>query len=490
MRTSHNKESAHNGLSATASAKGDGLALNVLNQVVLLLGEDGGGWYFNCVYAKPRLFPFSYLPSPNGLVERRVGASVPTSHLFRLLKRFSAVLVFLTAMGSMPQGLAAPFIPANDSVILERARRSPADGEWREIRPLRAKLTPAPADLSTAVATARKFIAKSRSESDPRYLGNAQAALAPWWNQPEPPVAVLVLRATIRQSNHDFDNALADLSRALKKDPSNAQAWLTRATVLQVRGEFEDAKRCSLPLMRLASELVAVTCASSVASLSGEAVKSYELLRLTLERSAGASTDERLWALTVLAEIAARLGRADAAETHFKQALGIGRPDACLLAAYADFLLDQRRPAEVVSLLRDETRADALLLRLTVAEKAVVPRAAAFELHVGMLRDRFQAVQMRGDHAHRREEAMFKLYLLGQRDEALAVAQANWEVQKEPADARILLEAAFAAGNRDAARGVVEWITCNRLEDVNLGRLTAQIVTWETKLTSGGVTSK
>jgi Tfp pilus assembly protein PilF len=442
------------------------------------------------VYTKPRLFSFSHLPSTNHVIDRPAGASVSTNYLVRLVKRFPAVLIFLATLGSISQGLAAPFIPANDFVILERARRSPADGELREIRQRGTKPTQPPADLSTSVATARKFIEKGRAESDPRYLGNAQAALASWWDQTEPPVAVLVLRATIRQSNHDFESALADLSLALKRDPSNAQAWLTRATVLQVQGRFEEAKRCLLPLMRLASELVAVTCASSVASLSGEGVKSYELLRRTLERSADATADERLWALTILAEIAGRLGRADEAEAHFKQALGIGRPDAYLFAAYADFLMDKRRPAEVVSLLRDETRADALLLRLTLAEKAVAPRAAAFESHVEMLRDRFQAARMRGDNVHRREEAMFRLYLLGQRDEALAVAKLNWDVQKEPADARIMLEAAFAASNRSAARGVAEWIEYNRLEDVNLGRLTEQITSGETKLTSGGVTSK
>ena len=50
------------------------------------------------------------------------------------------------------------------------------------------------------------------------------------------PTEVLVLRATIRQSLHDFDTAIADLGTALAREPRHPQALLTRATVLTVQG--------------------------------------------------------------------------------------------------------------------------------------------------------------------------------------------------------------------------------------------------------------
>ena len=93
-----------------------------------------------------------------------------------------------------------------------------------------------------AVALANAYYQISRSEGDPRYLGYAQAALAPWWKDPEAPTAVLVSRATILQSNHEFDRALADLDRAIAREPKNGRALLVRSTVLTVQGKYAEAR--------------------------------------------------------------------------------------------------------------------------------------------------------------------------------------------------------------------------------------------------------
>ena len=279
----------------------------------------------------------------------------------------------------------------------------------------------------------------------------------------------------MRQSSHDFESALADLAQVLKRDPGNAQAWLTRATILQVRGEYAEAKQACVPLVRLAPELITVTCGSSIASFTGDAIKGYELLRRTLDKNATAPVTEKLWALTVLAEMAERMGRIADAEQHFKQALALGHRDGYLLGAYTDFLLDQGRVTEVIELLKDGLRADGLLLRVALAEKfqnvTGGPPAPQFASHVAALRDRFAASRQRGDTVHRREEARFVLHLLNQPREALRLATENWAVQREPADARILLESATAARNSIAAKPVLDWMGTNHLEDVRLAKL-------------------
>ena len=58
---------------------------------------------------------------------------------------------------------------------------------------------------------------------------------------------------------------------------------------------------------------------------------------------------------------------------------------------------------------------------------------------------------------------------------ALALAQKNWEVQKEPADMRVLLEAAIKAGDKAAAAPVVDWVTKHAMEDVAIARMLKQI---------------
>ena len=89
------------------------------------------------------------------------------------------------------------------------------------------------------------------------------------------------------------------------------------------------------------------------------------------------------------------------------------------------------------------------------------------------LLDRLAASRLRGDRVHLREEARFTLHLLNAPQAALTLAQENWQVQKEPADIRILLEAALAADDAAAVDGVREWLKKSRLEDVELQRIIA-----------------
>jgi hypothetical protein len=58
--------------------------------------------------------------------------------------------------------------------------------------------------------------------------------------------------------------------------------------------------------------------------------------------------------------------------------------------------------------------------------------------------------------------------LLGKPQQALATALRNWDVQREPADARILAQAARAAGDKAALAKVAQWQRDLQLEDAGL----------------------
>ena len=89
----------------------------------------------------------------------------------------------------------------------------------------------------------------------------------------------------------------------------------------------------------------------------------------------------------------------------------------------------------------------------------------AFAAHRADLAARFDAARRRGDSLHRREEARFRLAIENDADAALALARDNWAVQREPADLRILIEAARAARNAAALKIASDWVAANRLED-------------------------
>ncbi len=173
-----------------------------------------------------------------------------------------------------------------------------------------------------------------------------------------------------------------------------------------------------------------------------------------------------------MAETATRTGAIREAEESFAEAFKVGIKDQYLLGAYADFLLDQRRYQDVISLLRSETRADGLLLRLVLAEQAL--KLPTLQNHTAELAARFAAGRDRGTTVHVREEARFTLTLQHDAHRALPLAQANWNVQREPADARILLESALAAKNPSAAQPVLDWMKSNHVEDFHLQQLARQ----------------
>ena len=58
---------------------------------------------------------------------------------------------------------------------------------------------------------------------------------------------------------------------------------------------------------------------------------------------------------------------------------------------------------------------------------------------------------------------------------ALAAALENWTVQREPADARLVLEAALATGDPDAAEPVARFVRDSRLQDVRIDFLLRQL---------------
>jgi len=377
----------------------------------------------------------------------------------------AAAMVALFAAGAT----AAPFLPNDDAQVLERlpVRTSP---QFRELKSLQVAAAQAPGDLMRATALATAYVRASRLEGDPRFLGYAEGALAPWWKDPAAPTRVLILRATILQSSHQFDAAIADLNTVLHREPRNAQALLTRATVLTVQGKYAQARGDCGRMSGIAPEIYAVICVAAIDSMTGKAGPAYESLQRALVSLPRIDAAGRVWGETLLGEIAHRRGD-PAAERHFRAALGAGDRDIYLLGAYCDWLLDQRRPAEVIALLQNENRVDTLLLRLALAQQALRrPEAAA---SVDTLRARFDASHARGDTVHQRENARFELFLLDDPRSALPYAVANWRVQREPADLRILAEAAAATSDAAALGAVKQWLAETGFEDSAVAALIA-----------------
>jgi Tfp pilus assembly protein PilF len=323
------------------------------------------------------------------------------------------------------------------------------------------------------VRLAAAYFDQAGAEGDPRYAGYAQSALQRWWREPDPPAPVRVMRAIVLQYDHRFDDALADLNAAVRADPDDAQAWAWITAIQLVRADLDRAREACDQLADLSPDLVGAACHAQIDALTGHATQAARSLRSALHSDPDADPALRLWALTRLAETEERRGDVAAAERAYRDALALRLPDVYLLAAYADFLLDNGRAAEVLPLLKDHARADVLLLRLAIAAQATQdPKRDALARELAA---RFDAARARGDTSHRKEESRFALAVQAQADRALTLAVANYGQQREVADARILLEAALAARQRAAAQPVLQWMQATGVESPALRALATRL---------------
>jgi tetratricopeptide (TPR) repeat protein len=355
------------------------------------------------------------------------------------------------------------YIPSDDAGVLEKL--PVATAEKKRLRSLQIQANNNPKDYPVVLNLARNYIELGRTHSDPRYYSYAEALLTPWVTEKNAQPEALVLKATILQNRHDFKTALANLKAALKLNPRLPDAWLTLAAIYEVQGEYRHALRSCLALVKFSTSLASTACINSALSLSGQALTAYKQLTAAVT-DAHEEPAEMTWAFNILAELAERLNLDLEAEGWYHKALAQNYRSVYLLSCYADFLLDHHRFEEVFNLLKHETQVDALLLRLALAEQQL--HHDLFEDHADLIKSKIAAAKARGDTIHQGDESRFTLQILNEPKTALSLAISNWAVQKEPRDARILLEAAITAKKYDVALPVIEFLEQTHLEDARL----------------------
>jgi tetratricopeptide (TPR) repeat protein len=352
---------------------------------------------------------------------------------------------------------AAPYTPRSDAQVLAELPpgTSHSSTSTRQL---------AHARLDVALPLAQFYISRTRGSGDLRYLGYAEALLAPWLRQSPRLPAVLVLDATIQQSRHAFGAALSELDQALRAQPDNAQAWLTRATVLRVLGRYDEALSSCGRLAAAADASITSLCQQSLLALSGHLHAAYAAVVALPQQTL--PIEVRAWRYSELGEMAERLGDDAAAEHWLREGLQLSPDDIYMRTACADLLLRHARAADALQLLAGYESMEPMLLRIAIAQKMLGdPRSA--QTRSG-LSNAFALEAQRGDAVHRREQSRFLLDIEQQPAAALAAAQANWEVQREPDDLLILMRSARAARRPDAAAAALQFLQQWQLQDVRL----------------------
>ena len=385
--------------------------------------------------------------------------SLPRPSRGRLIS-FSAVILFSGAAQSVVP--AAARIPDSNEVVLAELSAGTRYADVSARRLARGR-------IDVAIPLAQFYIQQSRLSGDLRFLGYAEAVLAPWLTQDNPRPDALVLQATLQQSRHEFAESLATLNRSLAERPNDPQALLIRATVLRVLGRYSEAAAACEQFSRLVDPRLGALCVQSLRGLSGHLQSAYAAL--TQISPQGWLNSEKSWLYSELAEMAVRLGRDQEATRWFQQDLKAAPADFYVRAAYADLLLRQGKPDEVLSLLQGQESFEPLLLRIAIAQRQL--REPALGISSARLRAAFAAELQRGETVHRREQARFLLEVENQPRQSLEAARENWAVQHEPDDVLVLLRAASAAGYPTAAAPALDFIRAQNQSDARVSALTA-----------------
>jgi Tfp pilus assembly protein PilF len=376
------------------------------------------------------------------------------------MRRLLLAMGWLLAMPCVA-GQETPYVPARDDIVLQTVA-SISDPRVRAFAVLRTALDQDPHDVTRAVKLSEAYLDYGRDTGDARYLGRAEAVIAPWLGRPSAPIAALLVHATILQSRHYFAEARAQLHVVLGRDSDNAQAWLTLAAVAQVQGDMQAARKACAHLLSSSDPLIPGACLSSLNAVTGRAENAYQVLTQLWPQARAEPLTVQSWIQGILADTAKYLGDQAAADQHYRLALQLTPEDNFLLADYGDFLLDQKRAQEALDLLKNESQSDTSFLRQVYAEEALgLPQAAT---DARQMASRFTALEIRGTRTYQREQTGFELYLQHDPQRALELAQQNWTVQRAPEDMRVLLEAALDAGKPEAAQPVLDELALTHLQ--------------------------
>jgi thioredoxin-like negative regulator of GroEL len=369
-------------------------------------------------------------------------------------------LLAFAAAAQLAAAATDRFVPADPGFVVENLGRAPDPGLHALVVAWRAE--PA-GDAATTLATA--LLERARTSREPNYVGRAESVLAPLMEHGT--AAQRRLYAETLQFRHDFTRAESLLDAVLSEDPRDSAARTQRASIRLVRGDFAGARADCARLVAAAdsSAAIGVACLAEALAGTGELARGRDLLATFPVE--GADARARAYLLTVRAELAERAADSAAALADYRAALALDPQSDPIRAALADALLASGQREAARRVLDIERPGLALLLRQALAANG--SERARLDARV---RDWLGLERTRGDATHHREAALLAL-AAGRNAEALAAARANFEVQRELPDVRVLAGAAIAARDADAQRALRAWLDSTGFEDAVSERILA-----------------
>lgn len=373
-----------------------------------------------------------------------------------VMLRLVLTLALAAAFGMDAEAAVRVYRPADPSQVVLQLESAAG-----ELMQLRAAARSAPQDVGAQIRYIDALMETGARSGNERYYGYAEQALH------DIPLAVApaidLRRARLLQHRHEFRAAEQVLGRILEANRRDPEARLMRAQIRLHLHEPQQALQDCTAATPFVDTLSSATCIAQARAAVGDVKRAYELITGMLE-SLAARPAVRSWSAGVAAELAARLGDAQAAGRWYEEAFTLDPDSHYVRLTYADWLLDTGLFAEALQVAR---RGASLADRARGVLAARDPRSNDAQ----RLQLAWEEADARGERAHLRDRARFELMMLQDAAKAHATARDNFRDRNEPEDALILAATAAATRDREAQQAVRQWQQRHRYADVRLDRL-------------------
>lgn len=251
----------------------------------------------------------------------------------------------------------------------------------------------------------------------------------------KPTVNEQLQRTWLLQAQHRFDEALEQTRQILAAQPRNPQAWLLRASIATVQGNYDIARHACRQTALSVALPVSLACSARLAQTKQEKLIAFNTLSRLPQTSLSAELAPWVW--SIMADLARDSGLENEAEHWYQQSIA-AFPSVQVRSAYVDLLLNQQRFDAVLRLIDQQEETPALAVRRLLAAKSAGLDIKSQYQRIDKL---FRSWVAEQDYRHAREMALFYLRLGNDSQFAYQLAQENVKTQREAEDQALLIEA-------------------------------------------------
>lgn len=410
--------------------------------------------------------------------------SIPNQPAQRTLGLLGAVVCSLPWL-SLPALGQARFLPAPASVVLPVSVHA-ASGAQQSLRSLDKAWRAQPRDLSTALAYARAVFTLGLNEGDLRWYGSAKAALAPWWTAQDLPAEAFFLRGLVKQGFHDFNAGLQDIDRAIALTPERAELWSWRFALHLLLADMRAAQQDTEEMARRFGPEEGQIYRAVLGYRTGQAPAAVQVLSRAIRLAPYQDASSQDWLGFHLGEAHRVAGQPARAAAVWTERLQVSPQSHLIRLSLADLHNQQGQYRQAkdtaTGRLTSKNRAqasqftaltDALLMQALLASRGL--KEADEALLAGQLAARLQTQSLRQEALIERPKLIYQIAYGQDLKAGLALSIENWQLQKEPPDAVLFVQAALAVGQARAAEPVLSWAQQTAYTDPQLAPLLAQL---------------